>query len=176
MDCIEGNSKSGLKFWGAITYSYSSTTDEHHQRTTKNLKDHWVAYNKQVSLFNQIYNQESSSRQSGADDAMFLGTAKQRYKNQTGSEFKRLHWWEAVRHQPKWRARSATPSTTDLFVSSSEAVTEEEVTHPIGQDRAKAAPRKEKETEGSSSQSESSFKMGGIMSTFIKLSTSFTKA
>jgi hypothetical protein len=95
-------------------------------------------------LFNQIYNQESSFRQSGADDAMVLETVKQRYKNRTGSEFKRLHWWEVVRHQSKWRARSAAPSTMDLFVSSSEDATEEEVTRPIGRDRAKAAAQKGK--------------------------------
>jgi hypothetical protein len=41
IDCIEGNSKSGVKFWGAITDSYNSTTEEH-----KNLKNYWVAYNK----------------------------------------------------------------------------------------------------------------------------------
>jgi hypothetical protein len=81
-----------------------------------------------------------------------------------------------VRHQPKWRAKSAATSTTDPFVSSSEAAIEEEVTHPIGRDRAKAAARKEKGTEGSSSQSESSSKMGSIMSNLKKLSTSFTKA
>jgi hypothetical protein len=81
-----------------------------------------------------------------------------------------------VRHQPKWRAKSAATSTTDPFVSSSEAAIEEEVTHPIGRDRAKAAARKGKGTEGSSSQSESSSKMGSIMSNLKKLSTSFTKA
>jgi hypothetical protein len=92
VDCVEGNSKFGLKFSGAIVASYNSDTDEHRQRTVKNLKDHWIAYNKQVSLFNQIYNQESSSRQSGVDDVMFLKTVKQRYKNRTGAEFKRIHW------------------------------------------------------------------------------------
>jgi ribosomal protein L32E len=56
---------------------------------------------------------------------MVLETAKQRYKNRTGSEFKRLHWWEAVRHQPKWRAKLAGSSTTDLFFSLSDAATEE---------------------------------------------------
>jgi hypothetical protein len=101
----------------------------------KNLKDHWVAYNKQVFLFNQIYNKKSLPRQSEADDVMVLGTAKQRYKNRTGSKFKRLHWCEAVRHQPKWRARSVASSTTYLFASMSEAATEEEVTHPIGRER-----------------------------------------
>jgi hypothetical protein len=44
---------------------------------------------------------------------------------------------KAVRHQPKWRARSAGSSTIDLFLSSSDPATEEEVTHPISQDRAK---------------------------------------
>jgi hypothetical protein len=176
VDCIEGNSKSGVKFWGAIADSYNNTTEAHRHRTAKNLKDHWVAYNKQVSLFNQMYNQESSNRQSGADDGMVLEIAKQRYKNRTGTEFKRFHWWEAVRYQPKWRARSDAPSTMDAFVSSSETATSEEVTRPIGRDRAKAATRKGKGKEDSSSQSGSSSAMSGIMSTLKKLGTSFTRA
>jgi hypothetical protein len=107
---------------------------------------------------------------------MVLENAKQWYKNQTGSEFKHLHWWEAVRHQLKWRARSVDSSTTDPFLSSSEAATEEEVTRPIGWDRAKVVAWKGKGKEGSSSQSESSSAMGGIISTLKKLNTSFTNA
>jgi hypothetical protein len=91
IDCIEGNSKSGVNFWGVIADSYNSTTEAYRHRTVKNLKDHWVTYNKQVSLFNQIYNQEYSNRQSRADDGMFLEIAKQRYKNRTDAEFKRFH-------------------------------------------------------------------------------------
>jgi hypothetical protein len=176
VDCIEGNSKSGVKFCGAIADSYNSATKVHHHRTVKNLKDHWVAYNKQVFLFNQIYNQESLNRQSGADDGMVPKIAKQRYKNQTGAEFKRFHWWEGVRYQPKWRVRSDAPSTMDAFVSSSEAGTEEEVTRPIGRDRGNTIVRKGKGKEDSSSQSGSSSAMGGIMSTSQKLGTSFTRA
>jgi hypothetical protein len=101
----------------------------------KNIKDHWVSCNKQ----------------SGADDVMILETAKQRYKNQTGAEFKRLHWWEALRHQPKWRTRSVVSSPMDPFLFSSEATTYEEVTHPIGRYRAKAATRKGKGKEDTSS-------------------------
>jgi hypothetical protein len=71
---------------------------------------------------------------------------------------------------------SDAPSTMDAFISFSEAATEKEVSHPIGQDRAKTAARKEKEKEGSSSQSGFSFSMGGIMSTLKKLDTSFTRA
>jgi hypothetical protein len=129
-----------------------------------------------VSLFNQIYNQEASSRISSADDAMVLETAKQRYKNRTGSKFKRLHWWEAVRYRPKGRAWSTGSSTIDQFLSSTDLAIEEEVTHPIGQDRAKATAWKEKGKEDSSSQSESSSTVGGIMSALKKLSTSFAKA
>jgi hypothetical protein len=77
VDCIEDNSKSGVEFWGVIANSYNSTTDPHRHHTAKNLNDHWVAYNKQVFLFNQIYNQEYSNRQSGADDGMILKIAKQ---------------------------------------------------------------------------------------------------
>jgi hypothetical protein len=75
--CIEGNSKSGVKFWGGIADSYNNITEAHRHRIAKNLKDHWVAYNKQISLFNQIYNQKSSNRQSGADNDMVLEIAKQ---------------------------------------------------------------------------------------------------
>jgi hypothetical protein len=80
VDCIEGNSKSGVKFWGAIADSYNNTT-EAHRHCTKNLKNHWVAYNKQIFLLNQIYNQESLSRQSRSDDDMVFEIAKHRYKN-----------------------------------------------------------------------------------------------
>jgi hypothetical protein len=141
----------------------------------KNLKDCWIAYNKHVSLFNQIYNQESSHRQSGADDAMILETTKERCKNQTGAKFKRFHRWEVVIHQPKYMARSDAQSTIDAFASSSEAVTDEEVTHPIGRDRGKTAARKGKEKEGSSSKSMSSFSIGDIMSTVKKLDTLFIR-
>jgi hypothetical protein len=101
VDCTEGNSKSEVKFWGAIANSYNSATKAHRHHTVKNVKDHWIAYNKQVSLFNQIYNQESSNRQNGADDGIILEIAKQRYKNQTGAEFKHFHWLEGVRYQRK---------------------------------------------------------------------------
>jgi hypothetical protein len=107
---------------------------------------------------------------------MVLEIAKQRYKNQTSSEFKRFHWWEAVRYQPKWRLRSNAPFTMDAFVSSSEAATEEDVTHPIDWNRAKTAAWKGKGKEDSSSQSGSSSAIGGIMSTLKKLGTSFIRA
>jgi hypothetical protein len=129
-----------------------------------------------VSFFNEINNQEASSRQGGADNVMVFETAKQWYKNQTGSKFKRLHWWKAVRHQPKSRARSTRSSIIDSFLSLIDSTTEEVVTRPIGRDRAKVTAQKGKEKEGSSSQSESSSIVGGIMSTLKKLSTSFTKA
>jgi hypothetical protein len=62
----------------------------------------------------------------------------------------------------------------NAFVSLSEAATEEEVTHPIDQDRVKTATRKGKGKEDSSSQNMSS-SMDGIMSTLKKLDTSFTR-
>jgi ribosomal protein L32E len=68
---------------------------------------------------------------------MVLEITKQRYKNRTGAKFKRFHWWEAVKYQPKWRARLNASSIMDAFISSSEAGTEEEVTRPIDRDRAK---------------------------------------
>jgi hypothetical protein len=63
----------------------------------------------------------------------------------------------------------------DSFISLSEVGTEEEVTHPIGRDRAKTAARKGKGKKDSSSQSGSSSAMASIMSTLKNLDTSFTK-
>jgi hypothetical protein len=81
-----------------------------------------------------------------------------------------------VRHQPNWRQKSASSSTTNPWVSSSDHTGEEEVTHPMGQDRAKAAAREGKANEGSSGQSEASSVVDGMMSTLKKLNTSFAKA
>jgi hypothetical protein len=71
---------------------------------------------------------------------------------------------------------SDASSIMDAFVSSSEAATEEEVTRPIDQDRAKTTARKRKGKEELSNQSGSSFTMSGIMSTLKKLDTLFTRA
>jgi hypothetical protein len=69
---------------------------------------------------------------------MVLEITKLRYKNQTGGyKFEHFHWWKAMRHQLKQRAKLASSSTTDPWVSSSDRTGEEEVTHPMGQDRAK---------------------------------------
>jgi hypothetical protein len=107
-----------------------------------------------VSLFNQNYNQEYSSRQAG----VIAACNKQ------------------VWHQLNWRKKSAGSSTADPFISLSDPTTKGKVTHPIGWDRAKAATQKGKGKECLNSQSESSSVIGGIMFTLKKLSTSFTKA
>jgi hypothetical protein len=107
---------------------------------------------------------------------MIIETVKERYKNRTGAGFKCFHWSKVVRHQSKWRARSDAPSIIDSFVSSSEATTEEEVTRPIGWDRAKTTALKGKGKEGSSSQSGSSSSMSGIISTLKKLVSLFNRA
>jgi hypothetical protein len=113
--------------------------------------------------------------QSGADDGMVLKIAKQQYKNWTGAEFKRFHWWEVVRCQPKWRARSDAPSTMDAFISLSEVAIEEKVTHPTDWDRVKTVTRKGKRKEDLSSQSGSFSVMCDIMSPVKKLVTSFIR-
>jgi hypothetical protein len=64
----------------------------------------------------------------------------------------------------------------DALVSLSEAAIDEEVTHPIGWDRAKTDVQKGKGKEDSSSQISSSSVMGVIMSTLKKLGISFTTA
>jgi hypothetical protein len=81
-----------------------------------------------------------------------------------------------VRHQSKWKVKFAGLSTTDPWISLSDRVTEEEVTCPIGRDRAKAMMWKGEGKKDLSSQSESSYAVGDMMSTLKRLSTSFDKA
>jgi hypothetical protein len=64
----------------------------------------------------------------------------------------------------------------DSFVSSSEVATKEEVTHLICRDRVETAMRKGKEKKDSSSQSESSSTMGGIISTLKKYWQTWTRS
>jgi hypothetical protein len=52
-----------------------------------------------------------------------------------------------MRHQLKWRAKSASFSITYPWVSSSDGKNKEEMTHPIGQDRVKEATWKGKAKE-----------------------------
>jgi hypothetical protein len=190
VDCISGNSKSGAAFWGQISETYNSTTDPLRLRTAKQLKDHWSVCNARVSLFNALYNQETSTRQSGADDAMVMEAAKARYAQKAGHDFKHFHWWQAVRHEPKWSVKHGGGPSIDVSkrsrlgvsgeYSSGDRDTEEEVTaRPMGRDRAKAAARrgKGKEKAGSSSQTTGgSDAMGGMMQDFCKISRDYTQA
>jgi hypothetical protein len=50
-----------------------------------------------------------------------------------------------VKHQFKWRAKSGHSSSTDLWVSSSEPTSKEEIFRPVDHDRAKATAWKGKE-------------------------------
>jgi hypothetical protein len=80
-----------------------------------------------------------------------------------------------MRHQPKWRAKSAGSSITNSWISSSDRGIEDEVTRPLDRDRAKTTTRKRKEKEGSSKQSEPSSTIGGMIFTLKRLITSFDK-
>jgi hypothetical protein len=108
-----------------------------------------------VSIFNGIYIQEERTRQSGADDAMVLTAAKARYERKMEHKFKWDHWWQAVRHQPKWRAanrdgdyskRSKIGETGEY--TSGGGSQDESPPRPIGRDRAKAAARQARQAKG----------------------------
>ena len=180
-DSVQGNSKSGKTFWGQIAATFNSTSDPARHRTSKQLKDHWNAYNKEVSLFNSFHIQEEALRQSGADDAMVMKAAMARYANdkRTTQPFRRHHWWQAVRNEAKWKGQHGPGSGSDskrsrLGVSgeytSSEATTEEE--RPMGRDRAKAAARRDrrkgKDSSSSSEAASKSFGMNNMWNGLVK--------
>jgi hypothetical protein len=136
-----------------------------------------------VTLFNAFYIQEEALRQSGADDAMVMKAAMDRYANDSRvtQPFRRHHWWEAVRNEAKWKGQHGPGSGTDSTskrsrlgisgeYSSSEATTEEE-RRPIGRDRAKAAARKDRRKGKESSSSEvasKSFAMKNMWNGLVK--------
>ncbi|XP_008678146.3 glutathione S-transferase T3 [Zea mays] len=185
-DPISGNNKSGSSFWGQIAATYNSTSDPIRHRTAKQLKDHWVTYNREVTKFNGFYLQEERLRQSGADDAMVMDAAMARFEGKMGHPFKRHHWWQVVRHEPKWSAKHGLGSRSDStankrtrlgvsgeYSSGGTEDTEEEVPRPVGRDRAKAAARKTKTKgkgkEATSSESTSeAFKMKNLWGGLVK--------
>nr|XP_051201688.1 uncharacterized protein LOC127315224 [Lolium perenne] len=182
-DSVAGNCKTDTSFWGQIAETFNSTSEPTRRRTSKQLKDHWNSYNKEVSLFNGYYIQEESLRQSGADDGMVMRAAMERYVNdkRVTQPFRRHHWWEAVRNEAKWKGQHGPGSGTDSTskrirlgvsgeYSSGDATTEEE--RPPGRDRAKAAARKGrrkgKETSSSSEVGSKSFAMRNMMKGLVK--------
>jgi hypothetical protein len=58
-----------------------------------------------VTKFNGFYLQEERLRQSGADDVMVMDAAMARFEGKMGHPFKRHHWWQVVRYEPKWSAK-----------------------------------------------------------------------
>eukprot|EP00267_Zea_mays_P051416 XP_020404362.1 uncharacterized protein LOC103648433 [Zea mays] len=185
-DPISGNNKSGSSFWGQIAATYNSTSDPIRHRTAKQLKDHWVTYNREVTKFNGFYLQEERLRQSGADDAMVMDAVMAMFKGKMGHPFKRHHWWQVVRHEPKWSAKHGLGSESDStankrtrlgvsgeYSSGGTEDTEEEVPRPVGRDRAKATARKTKTKgkgkEATSSESTSeAFKMKNLWGGLVK--------
>ncbi|XP_051229168.1 glutathione S-transferase T3-like [Lolium perenne] len=114
-DSVAGNCKTDTSFWGQIAETFNSTSEPACRRTSKQLKDHWNAYNKEVSLFNGYYIQESGLRQSGADDDMVMKAAMERYAadKRVTHPFRRHHWWEVVRNEAKWKGQHGPSSGTD---------------------------------------------------------------
>ncbi|XP_071682401.1 uncharacterized protein [Lolium perenne] len=184
-DSVAGNCKTGTSFWGGIAATFNATADPSRHRTSKQLKDHWNAYNKEVSLFNAYHIQETNMRQSGADDDMVMKAAMERYaadKRVTGP-FRKLHWWNAVKNEAKWKGQHGPGSGTDSSskrirlgpsgeFSSSDATGDTEEERPMGRDRAKAAVRKGrrkgKETSSSSEVGSKSFAMSNMMKSLVK--------
>ena len=96
--------------------------------------------------------------------------------------FRRFHWWQAVRNEPKWKGQHGPGSGSDstakrsrLGVSgeySSGEATEED--RPIGRDRAKATTRREKgrrkgkESSSSSEVASKAFTMKNMWSGLVK--------
>jgi hypothetical protein len=156
-DPISGNNKSESSFWGQIAVAYNSISDPLRRQTGKQLKDHWVTYNREVTKFNGYYLKEERLHQSGTDDAMVMEAAMARFEGKMGHPFKRHHWWQVVRHEPKWSAKHSLGSGFDAtankrtrlrvsgeYSSRGTEDIEEEVPRPVRRYSAKAATRKTK--------------------------------
>ena len=120
-------------------------------------------------------------RQSGADDNMVMEATKAKYLKDMKHEFKLEHQWEAVRHHPKWANKGGDESdgskrtrltSTGEYSSAGSRASEEEISRPIGRDRAKAAARKNK---GKATSSSDSTGMGDMLKNLCKVSKRFMK-
>ncbi|KAD2804290.1 hypothetical protein E3N88_37667 [Mikania micrantha] len=152
-------------------------------RTNDMLSSKWRDMNLKVRKFNGIYSQKWQTRRSGQSDAMIEREAEEQYREEFNAQFSLQRSWELMRKCPNWirletvqssaskRSKASStdsPGTSDARVNINLNDLDEEeeeddneiedLTRPIGRDRAKADRARARR--GSSSQTTPDYNQG----------------
>ncbi|KAL8210704.1 hypothetical protein R6Q57_005141 [Mikania cordata] len=136
-DSIVGRNQKGPDFWSKVRSHFFQAMSRGEHRTNDMISSKWRDINRKVKRFNEIYSQKLQTRQSGQSDAMIESEAVDQFRQDPGS------------------------SDAQVQINLSELDEEEEddeiedLTRPIGRDRAKAD-----QARGSSSQTTPDYNQG----------------
>ena len=151
-DPIDGNSKSGPRYWKQVADEYNMHAPKGKKRTPTQCKNHWNTTSALISKFHGCWVDISNTYVSGRSDQQLMEMVHEEYKRvkQTDKPFPFEYWWRVVNNEPKWLNRDVAAvirnkrykvSESGAYTSSSNQDTEvaEETEHrqPPGQKQAK---------------------------------------
>ncbi|KAD1144211.1 hypothetical protein E3N88_11251 [Mikania micrantha] len=182
-DPIVGRNQKGPDFWSKIRNQFFQAMGRGEYRTNDMLSSKWRDMNLKVRKFNGIYSQKWQTRRSGQSDAMIEREAEEQYREEFNAHFSLQRSWELMRKCPNWirletvqssaskRSKTSStdsPGTSDARVNINLNYLDEEeedddneiedLTRPIGRDRAKADQARARR--GSSSQTTPDYNQG----------------
>jgi hypothetical protein len=141
-DPINGNDKKGEAFWKEIAEHFNKNAPAERQRDINQLKVHWSRLKMLISSFNGCWSAVSKMHTSGYSDDQLMDEAQKMYANgNSGKSFTLVHWWKALRNEPKFCAHMSLMDK-EKGRSNTIDITEDRdqfpQQRPIGRDAAKA--------------------------------------
>ncbi|PWZ44968.1 Glutathione S-transferase T3 [Zea mays] len=141
-DPIHGNDKKGETFWKEIAEYFNKHAPADRQRDVNQLKIHWTRLKTVTNNFNGCWSAVSKMHTSGYSDDQLMDEAQKMYANgSNGKPFTLVHWWKALRNEPKFCAQisqmikeKGQSHTIDITKDKDQLPLQ----RPIGRDAAKA--------------------------------------
>ncbi|KAJ1295423.1 hypothetical protein BS78_01G222800 [Paspalum vaginatum] len=155
-DPVIGNGQKGESFWKRVVERYNYRRGQHLERTLRSLQSRWNnAIKPQVSTFSDYYAEALRLNPSGMSDADETSLAASNFVDVEGHAFGYMHCWDVMKDEPKWcEPTKAAGMEGDTSLDSNRVTIDADKRtgkRPIGRDRAKAANKKGKSSDTSSS-------------------------
>ena len=130
-DSINGNFKKNDCYWGDVTTAYNSTTPRNRMRQEKQIKDRFHKIKKNVGRFCCAYKEVKSIYVSGQNELQLMEKVHATYEaDYKEGQFTFLHYWKALRDQPKWHAYLEEPEKPNKTKSDNEVEVRELTSTP----------------------------------------------
>ncbi|WVZ66731.1 hypothetical protein U9M48_015915 [Paspalum notatum var. saurae] len=156
-DPIIGNAQRSISFWKRVAERYSFRRGPNPERTHRSLQSRWNNnINRDVGKFAGYYADALREDRSGMSDAdkvsvLHFSTFVYKYVDGEGQTFGYMHCWDLLKDEPKWREPSQQGECDTSLDSNRVDVDKAGGKRPIGKDRAKAANKKCKSGDTTSS-------------------------